>query len=71
MKINNYETISMCKAFKDNYKGIVSSYKVALKDYNDILEQYNVYALSNSMDIVDKLSIELPITIDKIYDKIK
>lgn len=70
-EINNNETKSMCKAFEENYKGIVSSYKLALNDYNDILEQYNVYAVSKSMDKVDKLNVELPVTIDKIYDKIK
>ncbi len=69
--INNSETKSMCKAFEENYKGIVNSYKVVLSDYNDILEQYNVYASAKSMDIVDKLNVELPVTIDKIYDKIK
>ena len=70
-EINNVETKSMCKTFEENYKGIVKSYKLVLNDYNDILDQYNVYALSKSMDIVDKVNVDLPVTIDKIYDKIK
>ena len=68
--INNEETKSMCKTFEVNYLGIVDSYKKMLQDYNGILEQYNNYAMTRSLDKVKKLDVKLPNTMETIYEKI-
>jgi hypothetical protein len=72
-EINDEKTETMCKNFKINLDGVITSYQKLVDDYNQVLDSFNGFAESYNRknDVVDLYESKLSDKLLKIYTELQ
>lgn len=70
--IEDEETQEMCRNYKINLEGVIKSYEKLVVDYNEVLDAFNGFAVSNNRkkDVVPKYESKMSDKLLKIYEEL-